>query len=372
MRKHPATLLSVIALVFLSTSTLAHAESICESGTFLSSELRAKWCGEITERQKRAPSKARPTQASRKPQSQDDDDEDDEGDDDEAPAPPPKRPTRAAPAPAARREQPPARAAEPPQEPLPEVPGLAAPARADNTGVGCSMKKLRFSADRQPEVPRAGEHLVWGGNATEGQKVINPPFASAFLRRAESARRNGIEVFAYLEGPCGDTDGEDDGETARCMELHQAYNARYARGTPDTDLARWKPFTFAQLKLSGKYQIGYCEIDNFKNNVTIPLVPIMKELKKMFDENKMYCRIVLKNLSAKDLAAIKKHVAPTPADAAFIAPFHIYEDSNNSKREALTEAMQALKGQGSTTIISTNSKKYGSRFTPNTFLTCGK
>lgn len=242
----------------------------------------------------------------------------------------------------------------------------------ENPGVGCSMKKLVFSAENLPSVPAPGSHLVWGGNATEGEHVISPPFSSAFLSRARKARENGIEVFAYLEGPCGDTNGRDDGERARCRKLHNAFNARSAPGTPDTALARWKPYTLAQMMESGKYGIGYCEIDNLNNNVNIPLVPLVREVKRLFDSGKIYCRLVLKNLSESDIQAIIRDVAPTPLEAAFIAPFHIYEASGTGMKARLDSAMQRLKGSGSTTIISTDSDRYGSKFTQSPFLTCGK
>lgn len=357
MPRHPTA--APLALLLSLAPNLALAESICDPGSFLSADLRARWCGGGAEPSAKPRKSARPRKqappAARKPQSQ----ESAEPDEEQGPVAQP------------RREAP--RASEPegePANPMAEPAAARPPAR--NEGVGCSMKQLRFSADSHPRVPASGEHVVWGGNATEGQQVLAPPYSSAFLARARQARANGIEVFAYLEGPCGDTGGRDDGERSRCQRLHNAYNARFAPGTPNTALARWKPYTLGQMKESGKHGIGYCEIDNLDNNVKVPLVPLMKELKKLFDEGKIYCRLVLKNLSTGDIDSIIRNVAPTPADAAFIAPFHIYEANGTGMKARLDAAMQRLKGSGSTTIISTDTNNYGARFTKSPFLTCGK
>jgi hypothetical protein len=240
--------------------------------------------------------------------------------------------------------------------------------RATASGsAACTQRRLTFSADDLPNVPPAGSAFVWGGNATGGDAA---PYADDFLASAKQAHQNGLFVFAYLEGPCGDTDGVDDGERDRCAQIHEGFNEKNAPSTPDTPQARWKPFTMAQLQGSANANVDYCEIDNLSNNVTIPLNPLLKEIKPLFDSGKVHCRIVLKNVEADDIDAIKSEVAPTPADANFIAPFHIYEDDNTSQKAELDAAMVRLKGNGAVTIISTDSDHYGSAFTDDKFLAC--
>ncbi len=243
--------------------------------------------------------------------------------------------------------------------------------KADGAESACIDETLVFSADDLPVVPAAGSRKVWGANATQGNHVTDPPFDEDFLRAADRASGRGLRVFAYLEGPCGDTGGVDDGERARCRALHADFNAQFAPATPDTALARWKPYTLAQLEQSGSFGIDYCEIDNLSNNVTIPLVPLLRELKQRHDDGLDHCQIVFKNLSVDDLAAIKEEVAPTLAEAAFVAPFHIYEAEDLSEKAALDAAMQNLKGPGAVTIMSLDTNHYGAAFTPDTFKSCG-
>ena len=236
----------------------------------------------------------------------------------------------------------------------------------------CEMKKLRFSADFIRPIPSAGSKLVWGGNATGGGHLVDPPYSSEFLSATQRAKQNNLQVFAYLEGPCGDTGGVDDGEIARCRSLHRDFNRRFAPGTPDTDLQRWKPFTITQMKMSGELGIDFCEIDNLENNVVVPFVPLFKEIKNLYDQGKIHCQLVLKNLPVSDINTIKEEVAPTPQDANFIAPFHIFEANNTSQKRSLDQAMIRLKGTGAATIISTNTNNYGSAFTDDEFLSCTK
>jgi hypothetical protein len=242
--------------------------------------------------------------------------------------------------------------------------GSGPPATA---GSACVERTLTFSADDYPSVPASGSAFVWGGNATNGE---SEPYAAGFLSKATEAKSRGGEVFAYLEGPCGDTNGVDDGERDRCAGIHRAFNAQNAPNTPDTPVARWKPFTMEQLARSGEVGADYCEIDNLANNVTIGLNPLLAELKGLFDAGKIHCRLVLKNVDVDKIDAIREKVAPTPADANFIAPFHIFEDDNTGQKAALDDAMVRLKGPGAVTIISTDSNHYGSAFTPDKFLTC--
>lgn len=234
----------------------------------------------------------------------------------------------------------------------------------------CLQRRLVFSADNFRPLPAPGAAMVWGGNATDGDHHINPPYSPAFLSRVRLAKDRGLETFAYLEGPCGDTDGNDDGERARCARLHNDFNRRFAPGTPNTPQARWKPYTFAQLRQSGASGIDYCEIDNLENNVTVPLLPLLREIKAQYDAGRIRCRLVLKNISAGTLNSIKQNVAPTPAEANFIAPFHIFEAGGTGQKGALDAAMKRLKGDGAVTIISTNTNAYGSAFTQDRFLTC--
>jgi hypothetical protein len=234
---------------------------------------------------------------------------------------------------------------------------------------GCVSRRLRFSADDLPPVP-SGSGFVWGGNATGGEAFVDPPYAGDFLARARQARAKGQQVFAYLEGPCGDTGGVDDGERARCSNLHRTFNRRFAPGTPDTANERWKPYTMKQLTTSGAHGVDYCEIDNLENNVTVPLVPLLTEVKARFDRGEIACRLVLKNVSASGIDAIRAHLAPTPADAKFIAPFHIFEDDDTRQKSSLDAAMRRLKGPGAVTIISTDTNHYGGAFTQDTFTTC--
>ena len=234
---------------------------------------------------------------------------------------------------------------------------------------GCVQRKLRFSADALPSLPASAAY-VWGGNATGGEPLLDPPYSGAFLARARDAHAHAMEVFAYLEGPCGDTGGVDDGERARCANLHDAYNAQFAPGTPNTAKARWKPYTMKQLTTSGPLGVDYCEIDNLENQVTIALNPLLQEIKALFDKGKIHCRLVLKNVSVTAIDAIRANVATTPAEANFIAPFHIYEADDTREKAALDAAMKRLKGPGAVTIVSTDTNHYGSAFTPDTFLTC--
>jgi hypothetical protein len=237
-------------------------------------------------------------------------------------------------------------------------------------GGGCMQRKLTFSADDFPSMPAAGSAFVWGANATGGDQFLDPPYSPDFISHAQDAQGRGLLVYAYLEGPCGDTGGVDDGERARCRRIHNAYNQRFAPDTPDTPEARWKPFTMKQLTTSGQVGADYCEIDNLDNAVTIPLNPLLKEVKGLFDSGQAHCRLVLKNVDADAIDSIRADVAPTPADANFIAPFHIFEDDNTAKKPALDAAMKRLKGDGAVTIISTDTNHYGSAFTPDKFLTC--
>jgi len=93
-------------------------------------------------------------------------------------------------------------------------------------------------------------------------------------------------------------------------------------------------------------------------------------LKALYDAGKVHCRIVLKNVDVADIDAIRAQVAPTPADASFIAPFHIFEANGTGLKPSLDAAMRRLKGSGAVTIISTDTNHYGSAFTSDRFLTC--
>lgn len=243
--------------------------------------------------------------------------------------------------------------------------------KSDGTGgSGCRRETLVFSADELPAVPAQSSRKVWGGNATQGNHVVDPPYDEDFVAAAHAAKARGLEVFGYLEGPCGDTGGVDDGERARCRTLHRDFNARFSPNTPDTAFARWKPFTLEQMRQSGALGVDYCEIDNLSNNITVPLIPLMRELKDRFDEGVDHCQLVFKNVSVDDLGAIKEAVAPTSSDAGFIAPFHIYEADDTSEKPDLDAAMRDLKGPGAVTIISLDTNHYGSRFTPDHFSAC--
>jgi hypothetical protein len=232
----------------------------------------------------------------------------------------------------------------------------------------CTERRLTFSADSLPSVPAAGAAFVWGGNATGGEGTAR--YSSAFLARAQLAHTRGMPVFAYLEGPCGDTGGVDDGERLRCENLHNAFNRQNAPGTPNTAKARWKPYTMKQLTESGANGVDYCEIDNLENAVTIPLNPLAREIKALYDAGKIHCRLVLKNVDESGLDSLRAEVAPTPAAANFIAPFHIFEANNTSEKASLDAAMVRLKGAGAKTIISTDTNHYGSAFTNDRFRAC--
>jgi hypothetical protein len=248
---------------------------------------------------------------------------------------------------------------------------LAAKSPAPPLDAGaCVQRKLTFSADGFPSMPAAGSAFVWGANATGGDLFVNPPYSPDFISRAHQAHGRGLEVFAYLEGPCGDTGGVDDGERARCANIHNTYNQQFAPSTPNTAKARWKPFTMKQLTTSGSLDVDYCEIDNLDNNVTLPLNPLLQEIKSLYDAGQIHCRIVLKNVDVGGIDSIRANVAPTPAAANFIAPFHIFEADDTGPKAGLDAAMKRLKGPGAVTIISLDTNHYGSAFTPDTFLTC--
>jgi hypothetical protein len=231
----------------------------------------------------------------------------------------------------------------------------------------CVQRQLKFSADFFPPMPAAGSAFVWGGNATGGGAAI---YSSDFLAKVQIAKARNIPVFAYLEGPCGDTGGVDDGERARCANIHNTFNQQNSPSTPNTPQARWKPFTLKQFTESGALGIDYCEIDNLSNNVTIALNPLAREIKTLYDTGKIHCRLVLKNVEASDIDSLKADVAPTPEAANFIAPFHIFEADNTSQKSELDAAMVRLKGPFAKTIISTDTNNYGSAFTNDTFRAC--
>lgn len=241
-----------------------------------------------------------------------------------------------------------------------------------NKSSACDWSSLRFHADYLPSVPSRGSKIVWGGNATDGEAVMNPPFSRQFLERVATAKVRRLETFAYLEGPCGDTGGKDDGERGRCRRMHNNFNAKNAPNTENSALKRWEPYTFQQMKLSGRYGIDYCEIDNLNNNVNVPMVPLLKKIKRMYDNQQIHCRLVLKNISAGEVYQIKSRVAPNPRDADFIAPFHIFEANNSKQKAAVDKAMLALKGHGAVAIFSFNTNAYGSNFTKDKFVTCPK
>jgi hypothetical protein len=230
----------------------------------------------------------------------------------------------------------------------------------------CIERELTFSANVLPDVPESAA-FVWGGNATGGADAL---YSADFTLRATEVHALGARVFAYLEGPCGDTAGEDDGERSRCTDIHTAFNAANAPGTPDSPEERWKPFTLEQLKRSGANGADYCEIDNLQNNVTIELNPLLREIKDLYDAGEVHCRLVLKNVDVDAMNSIRSDVAPSPSAANFIAPFHIFEADNTDQKAALDAAMLQLKGPGSVVIVSTDTKNYGSAFTRDSFLSC--
>jgi hypothetical protein len=241
------------------------------------------------------------------------------------------------------------------------------PTPGPGPGINCMDRRLVFSADSLPGVPGQGAAIVWGGNATSGSSAL---YGNDFLGRVSTARARGIPTFAYLEGPCGDTGGVDDGERARCASAHNDFNQRNAPGTPNTAKARWKPYTLKQMTESGRLGIDYCEIDNLTNQVTIPLNPLAREIKALYDAGKIHCRLVLKNVEAGDLDSLREEVAPTIAAANFIAPFHIFEAEDTSAKSGLDAAMVRLKGPGAKTIVSTDTNHYGSAFTNDKFKVC--
>jgi len=374
-RPRMTPLIVPVVLFSLLSPTLSNAESICDvNSTFLSAQLRARWCGESEAVTRKEAAPRKPIAVSqRKPASNEDDDEDDdEGDEEEevVKKPPPRQAAR----PAARPAPTPARPVDPGQNSA-QRPN---PIRVEESS-GCMMKQLRFAANFFPQLPAANSNIVWGGNAAGDDGDLSL-YSSGFSSRSKRSIQNGrklFEVFAYLEGPCGNTAGQDDGEIARCRRLHNAYNAKYARGTSNSGMERWKPYTLGQMKASRANGVDHCEIDNLDNAVKIPLVPLFKEIKRLFDSNEIHCRLVLKNLSVGDINSIIKHVAPTPGDAAFISPFHIFEANNRSQKKALDAAMMRLKGTGSTTIISSSgddraTEHYGEYFSKEQFMSCGK
>jgi hypothetical protein len=228
----------------------------------------------------------------------------------------------------------------------------------------CTERELAFSADSFVDVQADN---VWGGNANGGSDVL---YSSEFLARAQDAHANNAEVFAYLEGPCGDTGGVDDGERSRCADAHNAFNEQNAPGTSDTPEERWKPFTFKQLTESASSGVDYCEIDNLNNNINVPLNPLLKEIKSMYDAGEIHCRLVLKNIDVEALDSIRSEVASTPEEAKFLAPFHIFEADDTGQKGDLDVAMERLKGPGAVTVVSTDTNHYGSAFTQDKFRAC--
>lgn len=246
---------------------------------------------------------------------------------------------------------------------------------ASTEGGKCQNRQLKFSADRFPAIPARGTPSIWGGNANGGSAQL---YSSAFLTKVKEAKLAGHQTFAYLEGPCGDTAGKDkDGEKARCAKTFSAFNKRNAPGTPNTSLARWEPFTFQQLKASGKNQIDHCEIDNLNNNVKVPMIPFLTKYKKLYDSGEIHCKLVLKNISAREIASYKSTFSSQARGVDFISPFHIFEAYSFSQRDSLNSAMRSLKGAGAVTIISASpgnrdaaTNNYGSYFAKETVRTC--
>lgn len=258
----------------------------------------------------------------------------------------------------------------------PAVAARDASVTPNSPGTTCVPQSLKFSADFLPAVPAKGSNTVWGGNATGGQHLLNPPYSKDFLAKVRESKGKGLQTFAYLEGPCGDTGGKDDGERGRCRKLHRAFNLanpNEAGRTRDSDLERWKPFTLKQMKLSKSLGIDHCEIDNLENNVRVDLIPFLREVKTLYDSGQIHCKLVLKNLRISQLESIKQQLAPTPDQASFISPFHIFETNKrqvSSQREGLNQALRSLKGPEATTIFSTNTDAYGSAFSPDKFGLC--
>jgi hypothetical protein len=262
-----------------------------------------------------------------------------------------------------------------------------APPRAEppaQTGERCQTRTLKFSADFFHDPAKLPANSVWGANATYRQPVIDPPFSNAFINTVAKAKSLCDETFAYLGGPCGDTGGTNDGESESCKRIHRSYNAKFASGTRDTAQDRWKPFTLKQMKLSKKYKIDHCEIDNLENEsknpeykVNVPLIALFKEIKSLYDQGEIHCKLVLKNVTVAQMGQLK-NAFPRPADASFISPFSIFETTTReytqSLKSSLDAGIRALKGPGAVSILSTDTHHYGSSFgkkgQPDKFQTC--
>lgn len=245
----------------------------------------------------------------------------------------------------------------------------------------CRPKKLNFSADYMPTVQK-GPDYIWGGNASEGYDQL---FSPSFLSSAAKAKAEGQEVFAYLGGPCGFTNGQNvGGEIERCARIHKNFNSDKSnqglieelkttfskpRGFANTPEERWIPYTFAQLKLSEKHNIDYCEVDNLNNNYNIDMISFFKIYKKMYDEKKIHCKLTLKNLNTSDLNKMISQIG-TGKKSDFVAPFHIFEDKNEAQKPVLTAKIQELKGSGARTIVSKDSTRYGAAFSQDSLITC--
>jgi hypothetical protein len=223
-----------------------------------------------------------------------------------------------------------------------------------------SPKRLLFSANKLPPVPN-DKSVIWGGNVLEGmRKGSKDLYGSAFIASAAKAHAQGLETFAYLEGKCGLTGGKDDGEIAKRRSKR-----------PNWDKAGWKSYTWDQLEKSGAMKVDHCEIDNLPDP---ELIALMTEYQKRYDQKKIHCKLVLKNIKYGSLAAIKAKFGPGKTD--FISPFAISEkgpgsNGNDSYHEKMFLNHAEIKDAGAKTLINTNTHKYGDTMDrKSTFLSC--
>lgn len=239
----------------------------------------------------------------------------------------------------------------------------------------CRSLKLHYSSNDVPDLPPTPS--IWGGRATEAGN--SAPLMQDFIRGAERAKAAGNMTMMYLEGPCGLTNGKDPmDEEGNCRRKFQKFNKEHGAKVPDKKTHRWEPYTLEQLKLSKKYQIDFCEIDNLDNSYGA--TEFLKTYKKLYDAGEIQCKLVLKNIDANKIKEFASTFGKSPS---FVSKLNLFEADElwakkdksqfNSKRTELIKAMRDWMGEGAMTLMSKKSGDYRSvNFTQDPVMGCGR